>query len=72
VTRSRHLAPAALGLVLGWIALVVLDRGLASGEWVSLVRDTAVLLSLTTLLAVTAAVVDDWVEDRLRGSGGIR
>ena len=69
MTGPRQLA---LGVALGWIGLVVVQRGVATGGWGGLLLDTTALMALTALIAVVAAAVDDWVEESLRGSGGIR
>ena len=69
MTRPRHIA---LAVALMWIGLVVFQRGLVTGAWVALLRDTTLLVALTTVLALFAAIVDDWVEESLRGSGGVR
>jgi hypothetical protein len=69
MTAARQMA---LTVALAWIGLVVVQRGLATGAWADLLLDTTALMALTALLAVVAAIVDEWVEESLRGSGGVR
>jgi hypothetical protein len=72
VSTIRSLAPVGVAASLVWILGIAVDRALTTGAWLAVVRDTTALVALTVLLAVVAAVVDDWVEEQLRGSGGIR
>lgn len=65
-------AVSAMGLAIAlpWMAVVIAHHASTTGLWAETARDAALLISLTGVLAVLAARVDDWVADLL-GRGRI-
>lgn len=67
--RSRTIA-LILGVAVAWTAVVVVQAGLASGEWLSLSRHAVGLLAFAGVLGRLAATVDNLIDDIRTGTGG--
>ncbi|CAN5288165.1 hypothetical protein BH23ACT9_BH23ACT9_38070 [soil metagenome] len=67
--RARSpLMHALLALAAVWAALVTVSFGLASGDWVTAIRQSVTLVAIAGLLGYMAAAVDNLVEEWTGGS----
>ncbi|HUG85422.1 MAG TPA: hypothetical protein VMM13_12700 [Euzebya sp.] len=59
-----------LVIAAAWAAVVVVQWGMATGEWLTVIRQAVGLMALAGLLGRLAAAVDNAVDDLRSGTSG--